>query len=103
MCGCTISSATDPLPGGVGLGALLAQKGEHWWEELVGLFHVRHMPALMKDDAVRAEGTCRRLGGGERDGVPVAVQDDGGHPEHVKRGEYVVVAERLPDGLLDAA
>src|SRR6478672_8716929 len=103
MCGCTISSATERLPEAVGGVASLAQEREQWRKELGGLLDVRHVPAVMQDDALRPEGTRRRLRGRQRDGVFASVNDERRQPDGLERGEYVVCTERLPDGLLDAA
>src|SRR5688572_19163908 len=101
MCGWTISSATDRLPGGVSSDASLAQKREERRKKLRRLLHVRHVPAVIQDDARRPEGTRRRLRRLERDGIFPPVEHEGGELQRAKRGEYVVLPERLPDGLLD--
>ncbi|MBK9550224.1 MAG: hypothetical protein IPO52_14245 [Gemmatimonadetes bacterium] len=65
---------------------------------------VRHVPAIVQHDAGRAQGGRSGLGGRERDGIVIAVHDDGIHVEFAERGGAVeVLAEGVPDFPLRAA
>ncbi len=61
------------------------------------------MPAILQDDADRLQGTRHRLGGREGNGILPPVDDERGKMQPLQGREQIVVAERGPDGLLDAA
>src|SRR6476646_3212761 len=84
-------------------GSGVAQEVTKQREKLRWLFDVRDVSARLNDDARRAEGTCRCLGRRERDRVLTTVYYQCRQVHAFQRVREVVVAERLPDGLLHAS
>src|SRR5438270_7045184 len=102
MWGWTISSATMGH-GALGEDDTLPEEGQQRREEQLWTLNVRHVAAVVQDDAHRAEGTRGRLGRRERNRIVPPVNQQRRHLKPAERGNQVVVAERAPDGLLHSA
>src|SRR4029079_10047568 len=71
--------------------------------ELRRVFDVRDVSARLNDDACRTEGTRGGLGRRERDGILTPVYYQCRQLHAFQRVREIIIAERLPDGLLHAA
>src|SRR2546426_8727856 len=76
---------------------VLAEKGEHFLVEGLGLLPVRRMPAFVEDDRVRIPDACRKKPEhrGRRVKVGIASQQEGRHPDRLEKREAQGVARRL--------